>query len=218
MARFFKHVGEHNSKKVIIVQRELPGEEHLAAVIYTQLIPTRYHDDIMRELESPAGQESKEFMDVMNRRLLSNGQNMLVTMVNEGWVKKAQAKQIIVKPNANSAIRLDELTKLLKEAGQGTEAIRRLEELDRQQGRYDPIKQNAPMPANAIAPTGVLDDAALATSYLSQAAKMRSDAQALLTEASRLENDAQALAPPPVTKVVEAKSEKKRGRPAKSVA
>ena len=31
MARFFKHIGEHNGKKVIIVQRALPGEEHLAA-------------------------------------------------------------------------------------------------------------------------------------------------------------------------------------------
>ena len=194
MAKFFKHVGEHNGKKVIIVQRALPGEDHLAAVIYSQIIHSKYHDDIMAILQSDEGQQSNEFMDIMNRRLLSNGQNMLVTMVNEGYVKKAQANQVIVKPNANSAIRLDELTKLLREAGQGAEAIRKLEELDRQQGRKDPIKQNAPMPASAQSPQA-LDDNSLAASYMTQATKMRSEAKGLLAEADRLESEAKQLDP-----------------------
>ena len=127
---FFKHVGEHNGKKVIIVQRSIPGEAHLAAVIYSQIIPSQYHDDIMSVLQSEEGQQSREFMDIMNRRMLRNGGNMLVTCVNEGFVKKAQAAQIIVKPNASSSIRLDELNKLLTMAGEGQEAIKKLEELD----------------------------------------------------------------------------------------
>jgi len=212
MAKFFKHVGEHNGKKVIIVQRALPGEEHLAAVIYSQIIPSKYHDDIMSILQSDEGQQSNEFMDIMNRRLLSNGQNMLVTMVNEGYVKKAQTNQVIVKPNASSAIRLDELTKLLKEAGQGADAIRKLEELDRQQGRKDPIKQNAPMPASAQSPQ-VLDDSALAASYMKQATKMRSEANGLLSEADKLEAEAKKLDPTlGVTKAA------KRGRTEKKAA
>lgn len=214
MARFFKHIGEHNGKKVIIVQRALPGEEHLAAVVYSQIIPSRYHDDIMSVLQSDEGQQSKEFMDIMNRRLLSSGSNMLVTMVNEGFVKKAQANQIIVKPNANSAIRLDELNKLLKMAGEGTEAIRRLEELDRQQGRKDPIKQNAPMQDAAIAGAGdVLDDSTLATNYRSQATRMRSEAKTLLDEATRLEGEAKSLSP-----ILTEPKVVKRGRTAKTPA
>lgn len=207
MAKFFKHVGEHNGKKVIIVQRALPGEDHLAAVIYSQIIPSKYHDDIMAILQSDEGQQSNEFMDIMNRRLLSNGQNMLVTMVNEGYVKKAQANQVIVKPNASSAIRLDELTKLLREAGQGAEAIRKLEELDRQQGRRDPIKQNAPMPASAQA----LDDSSLAASYMTQATKMRAEAKGLLAEADRLETEAKQLNP-------DLSKASKRGKPSKAAA
>jgi hypothetical protein len=212
MAKFFKHVGEHNGKKVIIVQRALPGEDHLAAVIYSQIIPSKYHDDIMAILQSDEGQQSNEFMDIMNRRLLSNGQNMLVTMVNEGYVKKAQANQVIVKPNASSAIRLDELTKLLREAGQGAEAIRRLEELDRQQGRKDPIKQNAPMPASAQSPA-VLDDGSLAASYMTQATKMRSEAKGLLAEADRLESEAKQLDP-----TLHAPKAAKRGKSTKAAA
>lgn len=212
MARFFKHVGEHNGKKVIIVQRSMPApEEHLAAVIYSQIIPSRYHDDIMNVLQSDEGQQAKEFMDIMNRRLLSNGQNMLVTMVNEGYVKKAQANQVIVKPNASSSIRLDELNKLLKDAGSGAEAIRKLEELDRQQGRRDPIKINAPMPAAAQSSSGVLDDATLAADYVKQATKMRAEAKGLLAEADRLEAEAKTLTP-----VTEEKKVAKRGRSTKS--
>ena len=214
MARFFKHVGEHNGKKVIIVQRALPGEDHLAAVIYSQIIPSRYHDDIMSVLQSEEGQQSKEFMDIMNRRLLSSGSNMLVTMVNEGYVKKAQTNQIIVKPNANSAVRLDELNKLLKMAGEGTEAIRKLEDLDRQLGRKDPIKQNAPMPDSAIAGAGdVINDMQLSSGYLSQAARMRAEAHTLLAEATRLEGEANSLVPKLAEKKVA-----KRGRATKTAA
>ena len=101
---------------------------------------------------------------------------------------------MIVKPNASSAIRLDELTKLLREAGQGAEAIRKLEELDRQQGRKDPIKQNAPMPKAAQGPQA-LDDGSLAASYMTQATKMRAEAKGLLSEADRLESEAQQLDP-----------------------
>ena len=214
MARFFKHVGEHNGKKVIIVQRALPGEDHLAAVIYSPIIPSRYHDDIMSVLQSDEGQQSKEFMDIMNRRLLSSGSNMLVTMVNEGYVKKAQTNQIIVKPNANSAVRLDVLNKLLKMAGEGTEAIRKLEDLDRQLGRKDPIKQNAPMPDSAIAGAGdVINDMQLSSGYLSQAARMRAEAHTLLAEATRLEGEANSLSPKLAEKKVA-----KRGRATKTAA
>lgn len=207
---FFKHVGEHNGKKVIIVQRSIPGEAHLAAVIYSQIIPSQYHDDIMQVLQSDEGQQSKEFMDIMNRRLLRNGGNMLVTTVNEGFVKKAQTAQIIVKPNASSSIRLDELNKLLTMAGEGKEAIKKLEELDRQQGRRDPIKINAPMPGNidSVTDVGVLSDSRLAADFTSQAIRMRAEAQALLTEAARLEGEAAILNPTP-------QKATKRGRPPK---
>ena len=135
---------------------------------------------------------------------------MLVTCVNEGFVKKAQAAQIIVKPNASSSIRLDELNKLLTMAGEGQEAIKKLEELDRQQGRRDPIKINAPMPGNidSVTDVGVLSDSKLAADFTSQAIRMRAEAQALLTEAARLEGEAAALNPAP-QKVT------KRGRPPK---
>ena len=200
MARFFKHVGEHNGKKVVIVQRSIPDEEHMCSVLYSQIIPTQYHDDIMRVLESPEGQQSNEFFEILIGRPASNGAaSLLHAVAAEGYLKKAPTNQVIVKPNASSSIRLDELNKLLREAGQGEEASRKLEELDRQRGFKDTRKTNAPMPEygeNISESTdGVLSNSDLAQINIKQATEMKAQAEQLLAEAARLETEAKDLDP-----------------------
>lgn len=194
MAKFFKHVGEHNGKKVVIVQRSIPGEDHMCSVVYTQIVPSQYHDDIMRVLESVEGQSSNEFYEILQRRMSTNGSNLLQAIAVEGYLKKAPTNQVIVKPNASSNIRLDELNKLLREAGQGAEAIRKLEELDRQRGFADTRKTNAPYASDTVTES-VLTDAALAQLNIKQAAEMKAQANSLLAEAARLESEAVALDP-----------------------
>jgi hypothetical protein len=198
MARFFKHVGEHNGKKVVIVQRTIPEEEHMCSVLYTQIIPTHYHDDIMRVLESAEGQDSNEFWMVLHRRQSQTGTNLLEAVAREGYLKKAPTNQIIVKPNSKSNIRLDELNRLLSDAGQGAEAVRKLEELDRQRGYKDNRKTNAPMPEvieTVSSADGVMTDADIAQLNIKQASEMKAQAEVLLAEATRLEAEAATLDP-----------------------
>jgi len=194
MAKFFKHVGEHNGKKVVIVQRTIPEEEHMCSVIYTQIIPSHYHDDVMRVLESPEGQDSDEFWKVLHRRSSSMGNiNILEAVAREGYLKKAPTNQVIVKPNAASNIRLDELNRLLMDAGQGEEAARKLEQLDREQGYADNRKTG--VPSEVVADTGAMSDADLAQLNIQQANTMKAQADAMLAEATRLEKEAQTLDP-----------------------
>lgn len=128
---FFKHVGTANgSKKVIIVQRQLPGEDHMASVIYSEIIPSRFHDEVMRELESDAGQAANEFIDVLKRRYFSDGQNMLEALHGEGYIKKCASNAVIVKPNSKSAVRLDELNRMLNEIRTGKAAQQELEAVE----------------------------------------------------------------------------------------
>ena len=198
MAKFFKHVGEHNGKKVVIVQRTIPGEDHMCSVVYSQIIPSQYHDDIMRVLESVEGQNANEFYEILQRRVATNGNNLLHAIAIEGYLKKAPANQIIVKPNASSAIRLDELNKLLRMAGEGEHAIQKLEELDRQRGFADTRKTNAPMPfatTGALTTENALTDADLAQLNIKQAADIKAQAESLLAEAARLESVALSLDP-----------------------
>ena len=55
-----KHVGRHNNKKVAIVYRTVPSEDHMALVLYTESIPSLIHDEAMKCLESEIGQQAKE--------------------------------------------------------------------------------------------------------------------------------------------------------------
>jgi len=137
---FFKHVGVANGKKVIIVQRSLPNEEHMAAVMYSDILPSKYHDDIMKVLESPEGQAAYEFRDILQRRMSSNGSNLLEACSSEGYLKRVSCNAVIVKPNSKSSIRLDELNTLLNQVGRGEQAVKKLEALDAQQGLADPGK------------------------------------------------------------------------------
>ena len=200
MARFFKHVGEHNGKKVVIVQRAIPDEEWMASVVYSEIIPTHYHDDIMRVLESDEGQQANEFWEVLQRRIGTTGMNLLNAVATEGFLKKAPTNQIIVKPNSASSVRLDELNKLLIEAGQGEEAIRKLEELDRQRGFKDNRKTDAPYTSSeTVTSDAPMSDADLAALNIKQAEGMKAQAKQLLDEAKRLEAEAAKLNPPAKT-------------------
>lgn len=219
MSKFLKHVGKHNGKPVIVVQRAIPGEDHMAAVIYSSNLPAVYQEVCNRLLDSSTGQDSKEFMHAMQSVTLQTGEPLIPAMVREGFIKKAQNSQIIMTPNSNSAIRLDELNDLLKKAGDGEEAIRKLEAMDREVGRHDPLKKNAPISYEAptASPVGqVLDDDRIAATYRSQAVRMRREAETLIAEAERLELDAASLVGVPESKSVNTSTEnKKRGRPKK---
>lgn len=202
MAKFFKHVGEHNGKKVVLVEKSIPGEPHMCAVIYSSIIPSKYHDDIMALLESNEGQAEKEFGLIMNRRMASDGMNLLQACAQEGYVKKVPTNQVIVKPNASSSIRLDELNTLLHAAGQGKEAIDKLEQMERESGMKDTRKNPSITAktkkvevADSTAVVDLLDDRHLASNYASQSVRMRTEAQALIAEADRLEKEAKKLDP-----------------------
>jgi len=135
---FFKHVGQANGKKVIIVQRQLNGDDaHMAAILYSDILPTRYHDDVMKVLESAEGQAAYEFRDILQRRMMANGENMLQALSSENYIKRVGQNAVTVKPNSKSSIRLDELNKLLNEAGRGEAAVKKLDEMDRQLGMND---------------------------------------------------------------------------------
>jgi hypothetical protein len=142
---FFKHVGVANNKKVIIIQRQLAGDDaHMAAILYSDILPSRYHDDVMQVLESTEGQQAYEFRDILQRRMMADGNNMLQALSSENYIKRVAQSAIIVKPNSKSSIRLDELNKLLNEAGRGDEAVKKLDALDASLGlNDDPSKSNA---------------------------------------------------------------------------
>lgn len=205
----YKHVGKHNDKKVVILFREVPGEDHMCLVTYSDLLPRIYHDEIMKVLESPVGQQSDNFSDALFRNYMPDGANCLEALHKNGLIKKVPSNQILVTPTPSSSVRLDELNSILNEMAKGEEAIKRLAELDANKGMTnkktaaDVKEVGAPNNSRATpaqvplqAPTdGILSDQDLAQSRVRQAESMKLNAQQLLAEAERLLAEAADLDP-----------------------
>jgi hypothetical protein len=206
-----KHVGKHNDKRCVIVFRKIPDLEHMALVIYSDLLPRMVHDEVMRAVESPQGQEAKEISDVLFRTIMADGHNCLESLHRNGLMKKVPTNQVLVTPTSNSSVRLDELNDILDEMQKGEEAMKRLQEIDSSRGYTG--KKSPPRRAEiqeigerrtreaqgntsaAEMLSNLLSDSDLATQRLEQAAKMEASAQQLLAEAQRLKSEAQSLSP-----------------------
>jgi len=205
-----KHVGRHGEKKVVVAYNTVPGEDHMALVIYSDSLPSMLHDEVMKVIESPAGQTAKSLADALFRNIMPDGNNTLGALHKGGFLKKVQTKQVILKPNAKSSVRLDELNEILKKMEGSAEAAKKLADIDAGRGYADPGKNvsrdvGEPVKAEAAVNTsGVLTDSDLANQRLDQATKMESQAKTLLAEAKRLKEEASSLAPKTKAKNVRA--------------
>lgn len=205
-----KHVGKHNDKRCVIVFRKIPELAHMALVVYSDLLPRMVHDEIMKALESPQGQEAKELSDVLFRTIMADGHNCLESLHRNGLLKKVPTNQVLVTPTSNSSVRLDELNDILDEMQKGEEAVKKLQEIDASRGMSGKQKprraeiqeigerrtreaQGNTSAADMLA--GMLTDSDLATQRLEQAQKMEASAKQLLAEAERLKAEAQSLSP-----------------------
>ena len=180
---FMKHIGKINDKKVAVVYKTVPDQDHMALVLYTETLPRNIHDDVMRVIESPEGQEANELSDVLFRNLLSDGRPILETIHKEGMLKKVECKQVIITPNASSHVRLDELNRLISEMESGDDARSKLQDLDANAGLVDPNNKAS----------SALGDSAIAKQQLDQATKMEAESKSLLAESKRLKAEAYKL-------------------------
>ena len=208
-----KHVGKHNDKRCVIVFRKIPDLEHMALVVYSDLLPRMTHDEIMRAVESPQGQAAMDISDVLFRTIMADGTNCLESLHRNGLMKKVPTNQVLVTPTTTSSVRLDELNDILDEMAKGQEAMERLQNLDANRGLTGK-KNNTPPRRAEIQELGerkareaqgntsaaemlssMLSDSDLAAQRADQAAKMEATAQQLLAEAARLKAEAESLSP-----------------------
>lgn len=201
-----KHIGKHNDKRIVLVFRQIPGDEHMCLVLYSDMLPQMIHDEVMKVLESPIGQNSKELADALHRQTMADGRNCLEVLHKSNYMKKINTNQVIITPNAKSSVRLDELNTILNEMDKGEDAIKKMADLDKNAGmstkRREP--REVGMPANTrsqaaestnAAVADVLTDEQLASQRVAQAAKMKLEAQSMLAEAARLEAEAASFTP-----------------------
>jgi hypothetical protein len=211
---FLRHVGKHGDRKVAVIFRQVPNEEHMCLVTYTQLLNQNIHDPLMATIESDIGQNSEELADAVNRQYTKSGDRILQVLHAEGMLKKIRTQDVIMTPGPNTSIRLDELNKILSEMKLGSDATRKLAEADASRGMQAPDDvrrrkegligdQNRPMPSagtNVVDPNMAMNDEVLMNDFMAQATRMESEAAGLIAESKRLMKEAKAMMPKPAKK------------------
>jgi hypothetical protein len=209
-----KHVGKHNGKKLVLLWRRVPNEDHMCLVAYSDTLPRMIHDEVMRQLESAVGQNAKDLSDVLFRTTLNDGRNALEVLHKEGFIKKVPTSQVLITPTAKSSVRLDELNSILDEMEKGEEAVKRLADIDSNSGMQTKKRRGegreVGMPPNntSVSRTnidtnstdsaaaylkGTLTDTDIAQQRMTQAEQFKKQAEQLLAEATRLTAEAQTM-------------------------
>ena len=194
-----KHVGRQGDKKVVVVFREVPEEEHMALVVYPDQLQQTLHDDLMNAIQSTKGQQAKDLGDALHGIVGTNGQTILNTIHSERFMKKIRTQDIIMVPAPNNpGVRLDELNKIIRDLDTGSEAAGKLAEMDANAGLADPQKKAAGVVSSAAVmgnTGGALTDEAIAQNLVQQAEQMKAQMATLEAEAARLMEEAQSLNP-----------------------
>lgn len=217
MARFLKHVGKHGDRKVAVVFRQIPGDEHMCLVVYTELLNQNIHDPLMTAIESDTGQGVENLGEALDRSYTKDGRQILQVLHREGMLKRIQTEHVVMTPVPGQTIRLNELNNMLNEMAKGEEAVKKLAEYDASRGLQDPkdvakrmrgqstITENAtkakPGKKGQVSepvPTaqGLLGDDALARNLQQQAERMAAEARGLLAESERMMREAASMMAP----------------------
>lgn len=212
---FTRHVGKHGDRKVAVIFREVPGEPHMCLVTYTETLNQHIHDPMMKCIESDIGQSSENLADALNRTFTKDGRPMLQVLHMEGQLKKVNTELIVMTPQSNTKIKLNELNKILDEMKQGEDAVKRLAEMDKSMGLQDPQdvvrRMRGNQNTNNMPSTqGLMGDMDLANNLRQQAAKMAAEAKGLIAESERLLKEAASMDPTPAieTKVTKTRKTK----------
>lgn len=165
-----KHVGKlKNGSKVVVLFRTVPNEDNNCLVTETGSLPSLYHDRLMELVESEEGQQSNDLADLLNRRFFADGNNILATLHNQGFIKKVNTSNVYLTPNSKSSVPLSEVNEILSG-----------------KNKNDPSTKNIIEKASKA--ESALDDVALANSLLAQAKSYEK-------EAARLREQAKGLMP-----------------------
>lgn len=196
-----KHVGriKTTGRKCLVAFRTLPGDAHNCLVIPTENLEDSYHDALIQLVESPAGQSSHEFADVLARAKFPDGSTMLPSLHAKQKLVKVPTDQVEMLPNFQTRIDLAELNQLIAEQqGVSVSDLAVKEPVDDKVEVVEVAKVRDITDTAKTTSASVNEDSQPATENLSpedQAKRFRSEADKLSKMAAEMRRQAEALSP-----------------------
>jgi len=191
-----KHVGKmkNNSARVVVAYRTLPGDPYSALVVGTQGLMDAYHDSLMSVVQDDMGQSANELATILSARKFPDGSNMLEWLHINGHLKKVPTHLVLMTPNTQQTIPLDELNRLIAEQKGLT-----LDELavteDGKQIKKTKGSDSVKTTSASVSGDIEVNEPVVAEENLSPA-QLRSRADALFKQAQTLRKQADAIDPP----------------------
>ena len=183
---FTKHVGRivSTQQRVVVVFRQIPEEPDNCLLVDVEGLDNDMHNDLINEVESIQAQEQDDFANHAHTHFFRDGRKMLETLHNESKFIKLETNKVMMTPDANTNIRLDELNKQL-------DAIKANPNMTEDQfNQLSNINTDAVTVGDEAKPAtvttkddGVLDDFSLAKGYVTQAEGMEAEAKRLREQA-----------------------------------
>jgi hypothetical protein len=190
MAQLLKHVGLYGEKPCVVVFRELPEEPDNALICISNSLEGQLHDDVMSVVDSHEGQESNNISEVLFRRRLSDGENMLEALHSRQKLTKVPVNMVTLTPLPNQSVPLEEVNKELKQIENGSNPALKTE-TDPQV--LESTTTTADMLGESV-PEGE-DKDAVAKNLLTQAELLEEDAKAIMADAEAKKAEAYSIAP-----------------------
>ena len=195
-----KHIGRvaNTGLKCVVVFRQIYDEngnvtdDKHCLVVETERLPDMEHDDVVRVVESDAGQEAAEFYEIAHRSMFSDGRPMLQAMHNAGLLKKYPTNQIDLTPNSNTVVKLSEVNEIIKKQASGMSnadiANTMVDDTDSPPRNHTTLNPTQTINEAVTTQEQPMDDTALAQQMLDQATTYES-------EVKRLREEAYSMAP-----------------------
>jgi hypothetical protein len=177
-------------------------DENNCLVFETESLPDAEHQDLMRIVESDQAQTTGDLFNVLGRSRLGTGEQALNWLASSNRLRKYPSNNVDLTPDSTTVIGLDTLNKIVKmqKAGASQADIENVLRDDTDSSPRDATNAVDSMTevSDAVeAPSGdvVMDDAALAVSYIDQAKMFEAQAKDLRVQAKALKPAAKKRAP-----------------------
>ena len=186
---FTKHVGRivSTQQKVVVMFRQIPEDPGCCLLVDVQGLSNDMHNDLMNEVESAQAQQKADFSEHAHTHFFRDGRKMLETLHLEKKFIKLESDKVMMTPDNNTNIRLDELNEQLGSIASNPNLT------EDQFNTMHKFTSDAVTVGDEVKPAtvttkddGVLDDFSLAKGFVAQAEGMEAEAKNLRDQAYEL--------------------------------
>jgi len=109
-----KHVGQYGGNPCVVVFREIPNEPENCLIVVSSTLDDRDHDDLMETVSSAEAQASGDISQVMARRQMTNGEQLLNFLHFNKKLQKVPVSMVTLNPTPSQSVSLAEVNAEIK--------------------------------------------------------------------------------------------------------